>query len=158
MDIRQEIPIKSFSIAAYICKVEGNRGKYLVIRRMPGYLGDTWQMISGKVEAGETGWQAALREIEEETGLIPDRFYSADTLEMFYEVSQNCINLVPVFVGIIDGERAIRLSGEHSEYQWITVEEANGYLPFQHQKDTLRMIEACFVKGEPNPFLEIQFR
>jgi dATP pyrophosphohydrolase len=32
-------------------------------------------MVSGAVEAGETGWAAALREIEEETGLVPERFY-----------------------------------------------------------------------------------
>lgn len=102
MDIRQEIPIKSFSIATYICKVEDGTCKHLIIRRRPGYLGGSWQMISGRIEGGEKGWEAALREIKEETNLIPDRFYSANTLEAFYEVNQNCINLVPVFVGSID--------------------------------------------------------
>jgi dATP pyrophosphohydrolase len=51
------------------------RGRYLVIRRRTPYLKGTWQMVSGAVEAGETGWAAALREIEEETGLVPERFY-----------------------------------------------------------------------------------
>ena len=44
-----------------------------------------------------------LREIEEETGLIPDRFYSADILEQFYRPDQNCVILVPVFVGGLVG-------------------------------------------------------
>ena len=44
-----------------------------------------------------------LREIEEETGLIPDRFYSADILEQLYRPDQNCVILVPVFVGGLVG-------------------------------------------------------
>ena len=44
-----------------------------------------------------------LREIEEATGLILDRFYSADILEQFYRPDQNCVILVPVFVGGLVG-------------------------------------------------------
>ena len=53
-----------------------------------------------------------LREIKEETGLVPDRFYSANTIEAFYEVNQNCINLIPVFVGFIDTEYEVRLRAQ----------------------------------------------
>ncbi|HBD83024.1 MAG TPA: NUDIX hydrolase, partial [Dehalococcoidia bacterium] len=45
----------------------------------------TWQEISGLIEPRETAWEAALREIKEETGLTPYRFYSADFVERFYE-------------------------------------------------------------------------
>ena len=85
VSVRQEIPVKSFSIAAYVCRVVSERGRYLVVRRGTPYLKGSWQMVSGRVEAGETGWEAALREIEEETGLVPDRFYSAELIEQFYE-------------------------------------------------------------------------
>ena len=68
-------------------------------RALPGHQAqhpipekDTWQMISGRVESGETGWEVALTEIEEETGLVPGRFYSTDLLEQFYEPAQNCVN------------------------------------------------------------------
>ncbi len=33
VDVRQEIPVKSFSISAYVCRVVFGRGRYLVIRR-----------------------------------------------------------------------------------------------------------------------------
>ena len=158
MDIRQEIPIKSFSIAAYICKMENGICKHLIIRRGPGYLSGTWQMISGRIEHGEKGWEAALREIKEETGVVPDRFYSANTLEAFYEVNQNCINLIPVFVGFIDTGQEVRLSHEHSEYRWITAEEAEDFLVFQQQKEMLEMIEFLFVRCKPNPMLEIKVK
>jgi len=115
-------------------------------------------MVSGRIEHGEKGWEAALREIKEETGLTPDRFYSANTLEAFYEVNQNCINLIPVFVGFIDTGKEVQLSHEHSEYKWITADEAKDYLVFSHQEDMLRTIERLFVRSKPNPMLEIKLR
>lgn len=155
MDVRQEIPVKSFSIAAYVCRVVSGRGRYLVIRRSTPYLKDTWQMVSGRIEPGETGWEAALREIEEETGLVPDRFYSADILEQFYEPSQNCVNLVPVFVGFVDADREVRISWEHDAFEWIGVEDIDRYLLFEHQRLAVRYIERRFVWEAPNEFLRI---
>jgi dATP pyrophosphohydrolase len=112
--------------------------------------------VWGKLEAEETGWQAALREIREETGLTPDRLYSANVLEAFYDAGQNCINLVPVFVALVEGDPPVRLSPEHDAYRWITAEEGDAYLVFQQQKDMLHTIEAIFVRRPPNPLLEIK--
>ncbi len=156
MDIREEVPIKSFSVAAYICRIENGGAQFLIIKRQTPYLPDSWQMVSGKIEQGEKAWEAALREIREETGLIPDRLYSANDVELFYEVSQNCINLVPVFVGFIDSDQVVTLSPEHSEYKWVSPDEAAGLLSFEHQTRTMRMIEAKFVKQEPLEFLTIR--
>lgn len=153
--MRQEIPVKSFSIAAYVCRVVSGRGRYLVIRRSTPYLKDTWQMVSGRVEPGETGWEAALREIEEETGLVPDRFYSANLLEQFYEPNQNCVNLVPVFAGFLDKDREVRLSWEHDAFEWIGVDDVDRYLLFENQRSSIRHIERRFVREAPNEFLRI---
>jgi dATP pyrophosphohydrolase len=88
---RESIPIKSFSVAAYVCRIENGRGIFLVLRRNNQYLRDSWQMVSGMIEKGEKGWEAALREIKEETGLVPEAFYSTNMVETFYEVKQNSI-------------------------------------------------------------------
>ncbi len=112
-------------------------------------------MVSGAVEAGETGWGAALREIEEETGLVPDRFYSADVLERFYRPDIDCVVLVPVFVGFLDADREVRLSREHDAFQWIGAEEADRYLLFENQRSAIRHIERRFVREEPTELLRI---
>jgi dihydroneopterin triphosphate diphosphatase len=158
MDIREEVPIKSFSIAAYVCRVASGQGLYLMVKRSTPYLNETWQMVSGKIEKGEKAWQAALREIKEETGLVPDRLYSANEVELFYEVSQNCINIVPIFVGFIDTPQRVELSTEHSEYKWATREEAETLLTFDQQKKTIGIIEDKFVRQKPIEFLKITTR
>ncbi len=157
MDIRQETPIKSFVVAAYICRLVAGQAHYLVIKRASAHLNGTWQMVSGRLEADETAWQAALREIKEETGLIPDRLYSPNLVEQFYEPQNNCIHLVPVFVGFIDREQAVVLSHEHSDYRWITIDEADQYLAFALQRRMIREIDQQFVQEPPNEFLRIEF-
>ena len=116
---RQEVPVKSFSISAYICQKDDSGGRFLLIRRTSRYLHGTWRQVSGLVEPGEKAWEAALREIREETGLVPDAFYSADFTERFYEVEQNTISLVPVVVGFVDADASVRLSHKHSNYMWV---------------------------------------
>ena len=153
---REEAPIKCFSIAAYVCRGTDSGMDVLLIRRNTGYLGDTWQIISGKIEKGETAWQAALREIHEETGISPDRFYSADRLESFYEVSQNCINIAPIFVGFIDSEQPVVLSSEHREFKWVPYTDVSNYVSFNHQAETCQWIYERFIAHEPFDFLRIK--
>ncbi len=155
--IRQEIPIKSFVVTAFICNKNNKRSKYLIIKRNSKYLNNCWQMISGKIEKGETGWQAILREIKEETGIIPGELYSSNKVELFYENDQNCINLCPIFVAFVNNNALVKLSKEHNDYKWITAKQAKKYLIFDQQIDTIKYIERCFIKNNPNEFLKINF-
>jgi dihydroneopterin triphosphate diphosphatase len=154
--VQQEIPIRSFSISAYIARVEDGEGRYLLLRRLSKYLEGTWQQISGLVQTDETGWQAALREIREETGIVPSRFYSANETEVFYERRQNCINVVPVFVGFVEGDVDVVLSAEHSEYRWVTARDAHEFLTFHQQVATVKHLEEVFVRNTPPEFLRIR--
>jgi dATP pyrophosphohydrolase len=154
-NIKEEIPVKSFMVAVYVCRIEDGIGKYLVMKRASEYLAGTWQMVTGRVEKGEKAWEAALREIKEETGLVPDRFYCANDVEIFYEIEQNCVNLVPVFVGFVGSDQEPKLSAEHSEYKWITIVEVDEYLPFEQQRKMIRSIEENFVRCPGHEFLRI---
>ncbi|MHC4476188.1 MAG: NUDIX hydrolase [Planctomycetota bacterium] len=155
MDIKQEIPIKSFAIAVHIVRVDCGIGKYLVLKRKSAYLPNTWQMVTGRIEKGEKAWEAALREIREETGLAPDRLYSANEVEVFYEIDDDCMCLAPVFVAFLDSDQEPKLSAEHSKFRWITAAEADQYLLFDQQRRIIRRIEDNFVSTEPNEFLKI---
>lgn len=155
MDIRQEIPIKSFAIAVHIVRVDRGIGKYLVIKRKSHYLPNTWQMVTGRIEKGETAWEAALREVGEETGLTPDRLYSANEVEVFYEIDDDCMCLAPVFVAFVDSDQEPKLSAEHSEFKWIKAAEADQYLLFDQQRRIVKRIEDNFVVTKPSEFLRI---
>ena len=114
-----------------------------------------WCQVAGKVEDGETAWQAALRELREETGLVPDRLFSGDTMEQFYEPHRDRIVLGPVFVAWIAPEATAVLDAEHDAAEWLNIPDARARVSFAGQRRVLREIEETFVTHAPHPDLEI---
>ncbi len=146
--------IKPHCISAYV--VDREQRKYLLLRRCDPYLFGTWQMVSGKIEEGETSVEAALREIQEETGICPCVLYSADAIETFYLSSKDAISFIPVFVALVGKVDSVRLSPkEHDAYEWLSLEEAMKQLVWAEQRRILAHIHEQFVLREPSSFLQV---
>jgi len=156
-EINGEIAIKAFVVSVYVCRKKNGQGRYLILKRKSGYMYGLWQQVSGKILQDEKGWQAALREIKEETGIVPESLYSVDVVESFYEATQNCINIIPVFVAFVSDNCDVKLSSEHSEYRWVTAQEAMAYVSYAPQKMSIETIEREFVNKEPPETLRIDF-
>lgn len=98
-----------------------------------GTLIGEWCQIAGGIEDGEKAWEAALREVQEETGLKCDRLYSADICEQFYEADRDSISMLPVSVGFVDAKAAVIINDEHSEFQWVSFDAASEWF---HLRDS----------------------
>lgn len=133
-------------------------GTQVLLLKRVGNLKGEWCQIAGKLETGETAWQAALREMTEETGLTPSQFYSADICEQFYEVSLDTITLAPVFVAYVEPDAQVVLNPEHSAFLWVSIDTAIEMVPFGGQRKVLRYIEDEFIVRSPNPLLKIEHR
>jgi 8-oxo-dGTP pyrophosphatase MutT (NUDIX family) len=88
--------------------------------RCPG----SWETIHGTIEPGETPVQASLRELGEETGLVPEKFYNLSRTEAFYQHRSDELALIPVFVAYVAFTAAVRLSAEHDRAEWLPAAEA----------------------------------
>ena len=129
--------------------------KYLLIHRCSSYLPGTWQMVSGGIHKGETAWDAAIREIKEETGLTPDKLYSADAVETFYMLSRNQVTIVPVFVAFVSHLEVTLAPQEHDAYEWLPFEEAQKRLVFSEQRRVIAHVHENFVLKDPLPLFFI---
>lgn len=154
--MKREIPIKSFAISLFILRPRDDTFELLLLRRTGSTLSGKWCQIAGGIEHGETAWQAALREAEEETGLALKALYSADICEQFYEADRDAITLTPVFVAFAPTDCTVRLNDEHDDFRWLSLDEAAALLPFAGQRATLEHIKKEFVDRQPNPLLHIQ--
>lgn len=105
------------------------RSKDIPNQRYPGI----WQGVTGKIENSELPYKAALRELNEETGLKAEKLWTIDKVNTFYDAEENIMTLVPVF-GVIVNSTNILLSKEHSEYKWCVIEETIKLLPWEQQK------------------------
>lgn len=151
-----EIPIRSFIASLVAVRETQVRHEVLLLKRTQTLIGE-WCQVAGSIEEGETAWQAALRELDEETGLKPNALYSADTCEQFYETDRDAITIAPVFVAFIDNTAEVLLNHEHSEFRWVSFEEAAELVAFGGQRRVLRWIEDEFIERTPSKHLLINF-
>lgn len=98
----------------------GALGELLQMRRAPGeFLAGAWSTVHGTAEAGETAWQAVLRELREETGLEPLEFYHLDTINQFYLPASDTVWHVPAFCAVVARDARVTLNHEHDGFRWI---------------------------------------
>ncbi len=127
-------------VDAYVFRKVKNKIRFLLLKRANKKIYEhLWQGVAGKIETGESAWQAALRELNEETGLQPKHMFIADHVSKFYEQIGDRINLVPVF-GIEVESEEVRLSDEHTEFRWMDVDEAEETLVWSGQKKGVRTV------------------
>ena len=127
-------------VDAYVFKKVKKKIHFLLLKRAgTKNYEHLWQGVAGKIEKGESAWQAALRELDEETSLKPKCMFIADHVSKFYEGIGDRINLIPVF-GIEVGSEEVRLSDEHTEFRWMNVDEAEETLVWDGQKKGIRMV------------------
>ncbi|MEP3280501.1 MAG: NUDIX domain-containing protein [Stappiaceae bacterium] len=150
-----EIPICAFIVSIVALRQCDGEWQVLLLKRSQSLVG-AWCQVAGKIKEKETGWQAAVRELKEETGLVPDTLYSADFCEQFYEADRDSITMAPVFVAIVGKDANVTLNEEHSDYRWMTFEEAKELVAFGGQRQMLRWIETEFVQREPSKHLLIE--
>src|SRR5689334_6458483 len=92
----------------------GQSHEFLQMRRSADdYMGGTWQIVRGGVDENEPMIKAALREMREETGLIPRDFYRLGTVESFYTEIDDTLWHAIGFCAFVDRDQEVKLNEEH---------------------------------------------
>jgi bis(5'-nucleosidyl)-tetraphosphatase len=109
---------------------------YLVLNYPAGH----WDFPKGAVEKGETEEQAAVREIREETGIEVSSFIPGfrRKIEYRYRKGNGLSHKQVVFFIAKSNTDQVRISHEHSRYEWLTWEKAQSRLTFANARNVLR--------------------
>jgi len=117
--------IKKRSAGAVVFFKEGEKILYLLLRAYKN-----WDFPKGEIEPGEDPFEAAKREVAEETGLTNLKFYddfietppySSGKIARFY-IAQSPTKNITLPVSVELGRP------EHHEYRWLSYEEAKSLL------------------------------
>jgi 8-oxo-dGTP pyrophosphatase MutT (NUDIX family) len=109
--------------------------------RSPG----TWEAVHGHIDPGETPVVAALREVAEETGLVPERLYNLSRVESFYLHGTDEVVLIPAFCAFVVAGAEVRLSAEHDAWAWLLPEQAA--LRFAWPRERRALADALALLG-----------
>jgi dihydroneopterin triphosphate diphosphatase len=149
--------IKSDLIELHVFTIENNEPRFLLLKRSakkiyPGL----WQMVSGHINPNETAVQTTLREMEEETGLIPVNLWVAPNINSYYSPEDDSVTVIPVFAAKVNLPE-VRLSDEHTEFKWVDAEEAKKHLAWDGQRRSVDIIKEYLTNSQSFlKFIEIK--
>lgn len=97
-----------------------------------------WGLPKGAVSPGETSEQAALREVQEETGLDAEIIGSLDTIEYFFRAGDTLIQKrVDFYLMRYAGGTLTPQLSEVDDVEWVPLPEAIGRASFESEKKLL---------------------
>ena len=135
-------------VDVYVVRWKGSALECLGLRRGPGgRCPGSWESVHGHIDADEPPETAAIREVEEETGLSPLHLYNLSRVELFYQHRLNEVALIPVFVALVREDAVVRLSPEHDMFAWLTFESARQRLAWPRERRALDDVELLLGQG-----------
>jgi len=140
--------VTSSLIEIHIFRRIGNDLEFLLLKRAskekyPGL----WQMVTGSIE-NEDAHQTALREVKEETGLTPIKFWVVPNINSFYSPEMDAIVMIPVFAVLVDESQKVIISDEHTDFKWVQKEEAVKLLAWPGQRQSVEIICEYFTNQQ----------
>jgi bis(5'-nucleosidyl)-tetraphosphatase len=132
--------IEELSAGALIFYEKDGERRYLALHYPAGH----WDFPKGGVERGETEEEAARREIMEETGLIVNSFIPnfRKKIEYHYRRADGLSHKQVIFFLARANTDRVKISYEHSNYEWLTFEQAMRRLSFENARNILREANA----------------
>ena len=109
-----------------------------------------WEPVHGHIEPGETPEQAAIRELQEEAGLTPDRLYVV-RVSPFYIRRTRTLELAIVFAAFVDPDADVTIGDEHERYEWLGVDDALTRFAFPGERASLREVVELLSTGDAGP-------
>lgn len=149
--------IKSKLIEAHIVRKRNIEYEFLLLKRAKNQkYPNIWQMVTGKIKKSEKAFTTAIREIKEETNIHINNLFVVPNVNSFYNSDDDSMNLIPVFVTIVDSKENVTISDEHQDYKWVGKEEANKLLAWPGQENSVNIIHSYLTnKKDKLNFIQI---
>lgn len=128
---------REYSAGLILYRLENNQRLYLLLHYQSGH----WDFVKGHIEQGESKEQAALRELQEETGITQvelDKEFE-DSFSYFFKSPQGELihKTVYFLIGKTD-QKEITLSHEHIGFAWLPFKEAFNQLTYKNARELLK--------------------
>ncbi|XP_070541796.1 bis(5'-nucleosyl)-tetraphosphatase [asymmetrical]-like [Ptychodera flava] len=99
-----------------------------------------WTPPKGHVDPGESDRETALRETQEEAGLTENNFKLMESFQKIlnYKVKGQPKTVIYWLAELIDRDSQVKMSDEHQDYKWLSLDEACVLAKYQDLQTALK--------------------
>ena len=134
-------------VDVYVIRLTSNGAKVLVLQRaMKTRCPGAWETVHGNLLPDERPETGAVRELNEETGLSPDRLYNV-TVQPFYLHTMGTVQLAIVFAAFVS-QGDVVLGEEHQEFEWLDRDTASARFAWPREREALDHIFQLIPNGD----------
>lgn len=103
----------------------------------------------GHVDEGETDFETALRETEEEAGFVKNdlKIFQDAKVELNYNVKGVPKTVIYWLAELINPNQSVRMSSEHQAYKWLGYEEACNLAKYADMQGALTEVNEYINKN-----------
>ena len=127
--------IEETSAGIVLFRKEETKKLFLLLHYPSGH----WDFVKGKMEKGESTRQTAVRETEEETGIIDITFLEnfEEWIEYNFQYQGELVNKKVVFFLAETKTENVKISHEHQNYAWMDYNTSMEKTTFDNAKTVL---------------------
>ena len=142
---------RSTHVEVYVFRRSRTRAQLLVLRRASGERlhPGIWQPVTGRRRRIEGPLAAAVREVREETGLEPRRWWGLETATLYVDVRDGQLKILPLLAAEVDPKARVRLSREHDAFEWVSLAEAARRVLWESQRRGITALQREVLCGGP---------
>ena len=137
--------MKERSAGAIIFSINSSSDvSYLLLQHNAGH----WDFAKGNIEYGENEFQAARREIREETGIESVHFLEGFRVrvEYYYKREGNLVHKEVVFFLARSDSQRVMISNEHIGYSWCDFDKSLAKLTYRSARDVLEQARSFIMR------------
>ncbi len=136
--------IEETSAGIVLFKKEESKNLFLLLHYPSGH----WDFVKGKMEKGETIHETAIRETNEETGIVDVTFLDnfEEWIEYDFQYQGELVHKKVVFFLAETKTKDIKISHEHLDYTWVDYNTAMEKTTFDNAKTVLTKAQMLLSK------------
>ena len=106
-----------------------------------------WQPVTGKLRRGEDALAGAAREVREETGLAPGRWWALEGIGIYFDARAGRARVMAMFAAEVGARERVTLSREHSAFAFLAAPAASRRFLWEAQRRGLESVKREVLRG-----------
>jgi dATP pyrophosphohydrolase len=140
--------LRPTQIEVYLFRRRARRIEFLCLKRVPrGPLPGVWQPVTGGLRRGEGALAGAAREVREETGLSPRRWWALEGVGIYFDARAGRARVMAMFAAEVDPKDGVRLSREHEAFAYLSRAAAGRRFLWAAQRRGLDTVRNEVLRG-----------